>query len=45
VLLKNDIDLKKIFSWENMLVKSPYNEKGKKKGEKGNTLLFSSPKK
>jgi hypothetical protein len=31
---KNDIDFSKIFSWENILVKSPYYEKGQKKGRK-----------
>jgi hypothetical protein len=29
---KHDIDFLKIFSWENILVKSPYYEKGEKKG-------------
>jgi len=46
---QNDIDFLKIFSWENILVKSSYYEKGKKrrkkekKGEKENITLFSSP--
>jgi hypothetical protein len=37
---KNDIDFLEIFSWENILVKSPYYEKGKK-GGKNNTPLVS----
>jgi hypothetical protein len=40
--LKNDIDFLKIFSQENILVKSPYYEKSFfLKGNKGNTPLFS----
>jgi hypothetical protein len=38
---KNDIYFLKIFSWENILVKSPYYGKGKQKGEKGNIPPFS----
>jgi hypothetical protein len=36
---KNAIDVSKIFFRKNILVKSPYYEKGKKR-EKGNTTLF-----
>jgi len=31
---KNDIDFLEIFYWENILVKSPYYEKGKNVGKK-----------
>jgi hypothetical protein len=43
VLLKTDIDFLKIFSWENMLVKSPHNEKGKKREKKGILVFFPHP--
>jgi hypothetical protein len=41
---KNYIDFSKLFSWENIFVKSPYYGKRKKKEEKGNTSpLFPQP--
>jgi len=40
---KNDIDFFKIFSWENILVKSPYYEKGKKREKKGIPPFFPHP--
>jgi hypothetical protein len=39
---KNDIGFWKIFSWENILDKSPFMRK-EKKGEKGNAPLFFAP--
>jgi hypothetical protein len=39
---KNDIDFLKIFSWENILVKSSYYEKGQKR-RKSKTPLFPQP--
>jgi hypothetical protein len=43
MLLKNDIVFFEIFSWENMLVKSRYNEKGEKREKKGIPLFFPHP--
>jgi hypothetical protein len=37
---KNDIDFFRIFSWENILVKSPYYEKGKKGRKRENPHVF-----
>jgi hypothetical protein len=39
---KNDIYFLEIFSWENILVKSPYYEKGKKGGKKQYSPCFSN---
>jgi len=40
---KNDTDFEKIFSRKNILVKSPYYEKGKKEKKKEIPCFFSQP--